>query len=69
MYHIKFLISSLTTRDFPRDSAHFHKYSVASLSNGTPRNEMAQAEATIALNSAQLRATEFRLETLVNHRQ
>ena len=51
----------------PRNSTQFREYLIASFFlnySAIERNEMAQAEATIARNSVQLRATEFRLETL-----
>ena len=51
----------------PRNSTQFREYLIASFFrnySAIARNEMAQAEAPIARNSAQLRASEFRLETL-----
>ena len=56
------------TNSDARNSGQFREYLFASLFrnySAIARNEMAQAEAIIARNSAQLRATEFRLETIV----
>ena len=56
----------------PRNSTQFREYLIASFFrnySAIERNEMAQAEATIARNSVQLRATEFRLETLAKIQQ
>jgi len=49
----------------------FREYLIASFFAiiAIARNEMAQAEVTIARNSVQFRATEFRLETLLPSRQ